>query len=109
MYSVNILKNKELCAVVCIDEKNNNIGFVSFNDLELKTILKYIVSMPYLLLCTSDKIDSFYVEMEEHVTVKDKRFVDALKNNLQDYLISEPKQYEEKTMQQILLDAKNAN
>ena len=86
MFSFKILNaNDETCAIVCIDELDNNIGFVSLRDSELNKILNYIIELPYLKVTTGDKISSSYVEMEEKISVKDKRFYEVMKSYLNEY------------------------
>ena len=107
MFSFKILNaNDETCAIVCIDEIDNNIGFVSLRDSELNKILNYIVELPYLKVTTGDKISSSYVEMEEKIGVKDNRFFEVMKSYLNEYKFSKPIKHESKTINDVLNEQK---
>ena len=107
MYSFTISSNKNILAIVCVDEKDENIGFVSNDtDIELINILNYVVDMPYLLTITGDKVDSSYVELNEKITLKDARFLPVLKSQLLQYDFSKPKKHDNKTVREVLDEEK---
>ena len=73
---------------------------------ELNKILNYIIELPYLKVTTGDKISSSYVEMEEKISVKDKRFYEVMKSYLNEYNFLKPIKHENKTISEVLNEQK---
>ena len=96
-----------MCAIICVDEINDNIGFVSVKDSNLKKILNYIVELPFLVVRTGDKINSSCVEMNEHVDVKDKRFMQVMNSYLNEYQFTDSQKHEGKTLNEVLNELNN--
>jgi hypothetical protein len=102
-YTFEISKNDSLLAVVGIDQKNNDIGFVWYEDETLNEMLNVLVDMPQLVIMTGDSVSSSYLVMKEIISLQDDRFYDALKSQLSDYDISERAFYDEdKTLLDVL-------
>jgi len=102
MYSFEIWKDNVLCAKVCVDNENENIGYIGFCDNELNSILNIVVDAPYLITNTGDFKKTSYIGLEEKITIKDKRFLDVLKNQLFPYEIKNCLELKDTSIEEVL-------
>jgi len=109
IYTFDIYRDNEVLSTVGVDEENKQVAYVWFADDVLNDILRMVVNMPFLTIKTNCCIDGIYTVMKEEIHIYDKRFYNALRNQLTDYDFTELTVHNEKSLQKVMQQFNGGN